>query len=121
VIREHTAVARSIQAFAAELTRAPLYDCGHADAWRHVQQADAIEDLLAALGYCEGYADCARLACPWDSPPWRIADTLATAARTLAHLLRAPISVDAGGPVATYRAELAELLARQRDPLRCAP
>jgi hypothetical protein len=27
------AMIRSIQGFATELTRAPLYDCGHADAW----------------------------------------------------------------------------------------
>ena len=68
------------------------------------------------LRYCEGYADCARLACPWDSPAWRIADTLAAAARTLARLLRATISVDVDGPVTTCRAELVELLTRQRDP-----
>ena len=114
--RDPAVVARIIQDFATELTRAPLYECGHADAWQKVQRADAIEDLLLALGYCEGYADCARLACPWDSPAWRIADTLATAARTLAHLLRATISVDLNGPITTYRAELAELLARRRDP-----
>jgi hypothetical protein len=107
---------RVIQDFATELTRTPLYECGHADAWQHVQRADTTEDLLAALAYCEGYADCARLACSWDSAAWRIADTLSTAARTLGHLLRATISVDAQGPVTTYRAELAELLVRQRDP-----
>jgi hypothetical protein len=116
VNREPAAVARIIQDFATELTRTPLYQCGHADAWQHVQRADTIEDLLVALGYCEGYADCARLACPWDSPAWRIADTLATAARTLAHLLRATTCVDADGPVTTYRAELADLLTGQRDP-----
>ena len=114
--REPAVVTRIIQDFAAELTRAPLYECGHADAWQHVQRADTIEELLVALGYCEGYADCARLACPWDSPAWRIADTLATAARTLAHLLRATNAVDADGPVTTYRGELADLLVRQRDP-----
>ena len=114
--REPAVVTRIIQDFATELTRAPLYECGHADAWQHVQRADTIEDLLVALGYCEGYADCARLACPWDSPAWRIADTLATAARTLAHLLRATTCVDADGPVTTYRAELADLLTGQRDP-----
>jgi hypothetical protein len=116
VSRDPAVVARIIQEFATELTRAPLYECEHADAWQKVQRADAIEDLLLALGYCEGYADCARLACPWDSPAWRIADTLATAARTLAHLLRATTCVDADGPVTTYRAELADLLTGQRDP-----
>jgi hypothetical protein len=114
--RDSAAVPRIIRDFATELTRAPLYDCGHADAWQRVQQADTIEDLLVALGYCEGYADCARLSCPWDSPAWRIADTLSTAARTLAHLLRATVSVDVTGPATTYRAELTELLIRQRDP-----
>ena len=114
--RDPAVMARIIQEFATELTRAPLYECGHADAWQKVQRADAIEDLLVALGYCEGYADCARLACPRDSPAWRIAHTLATAARTLAHLLRATISVDVNGPITTYRAELAELLSRRRDP-----
>ena len=71
--RDPAVMACIIQEFATELTRAPLYECGHADAWQKVQRADASEDLLLALGYCEGYADCARLACPWDSPAWRIA------------------------------------------------
>ena len=60
--RDPAAMVRVVQDFAAELTRAPLYECGHADAWQHVQRADTTEDLLAALAYCEGYADCASAA-----------------------------------------------------------
>jgi hypothetical protein len=58
------AMIRSIQGFATELTRTPLYDCGHADAWDLVERAGTTEDLLVALGYCAGYADCARIAWP---------------------------------------------------------
>jgi hypothetical protein len=32
------AMIRSIQGFATELTRAPLYDGGHADAWELVER-----------------------------------------------------------------------------------
>jgi hypothetical protein len=94
----------------------PLYECGHADAWQHVQRGDTIEDLLVALGYCEGYADCARPACPWDSPAWRIADTLATAARTLAYLLRATNAVDADGPGDHVPRRARRVAYGQRDP-----
>ena len=45
------AMIRSIQGFATELTRTPLYDCGHADAWELVERAGTTEDLLVALGY----------------------------------------------------------------------
>jgi hypothetical protein len=45
------AMIRSLQGFATELTRAPLYDCGHADAWELVERAGTTEDLLLALGY----------------------------------------------------------------------
>ncbi len=41
------AMIRSIQGFATELTRAPLYDCGHADAWELVERAGTTEDLSA--------------------------------------------------------------------------
>src|ERR1022692_2366479 len=97
---------RSIQGFAIELTRAPLYDCGHADAWELVERAGTTEDLLLALGYCAGYADCARIACAWHSRAWRIADTLSVAAKTFAVAVRPlePTALDRC--VATYRAEL---------------
>jgi hypothetical protein len=102
---------RSIQGFAIELTRAPLYDCGHADAWELVERAGTNEDLLLARGYCAGYADCARIACAWQSRAWRIADTLSVAAKTFAVALRPLEPTDLHGCVATYRAELHGLLA----------
>jgi hypothetical protein len=105
------AMIRSIQGFATELTRARLYDCGHADAWELVERAGTIEDLLLALGYCAGYADCARIACTWDSRAWRIADTLSVAARTLAVAVRTLEPIDLDGCVGSYRAELHGLLA----------
>ncbi len=118
---EHTAVARVLVDFATELTRAPLYECGHADAWDQVRRALTTDGLLVALGYCAGYADCARIACPWNSPAWRIADTLSTAARTFAALVRGSIAVDPRAQVATYRAELAHLLERAASEPRPVP
>jgi hypothetical protein len=100
------AVIRSIQGFAIELTRMPLYDCGHADAWELAEPAGTTEDLLFALGYCAGYADCARIACTWHSRAWRIADTLSVAAKTFAVAVRTLEPTDVDGCVATYRAEL---------------
>ena len=105
------AMIRSIQGFAIELTRAPLYDCGHADAWELVERAGATEELLVALGYCAGYADCARIACAWHSRAWRIADTLSVAAKTFAVAVRTLEPTDLDRCVATYRAELHGLLA----------
>ena len=101
---------RSIQGFATELTRAPLYDCGHADAWELVDRSGTTEDLLLALGYCAGYADCARIACTWHSRAWRIADTLSVAAKTFVVAVRTLEPTDLDGCVATYRAELHGLL-----------
>jgi hypothetical protein len=105
------AMIRSIQGFASGLTRAPLYDCGHADAWELVERAGATEELLVALGYCAGYADCARIACAWHSRAWRIADTLSVAAKTFAVAVRTLEPTDLDRCVATYRAELHGLLA----------
>ena len=105
------AMIRSIQGFATELTRTPLYDCGHADAWELVERAGTTEDLLVALGYCAGSADCARIACAWQSRAWRIADPLSVAAKTFAVAVRSLEPTDLDGCVATYRAELRGLLA----------
>jgi hypothetical protein len=114
VLEARVAMVQTIQRFATALTRAPYYECGHADAWVLVARSNPIEDLLVALGYCAGYADGARLACAWDSLPWRIADTLSVAAKTFAVAMRAAAPTDLGGCVDTYRAELDELLARER-------
>jgi hypothetical protein len=105
---------RAVQMFAAELVRTPLYECGHADGWERVARATTFEELLLGLGYSAGYAGCARVACPWDSPSWRIADALENAAKTFAALLRAPMPIDVSRCVATYRAELLALLALDR-------
>jgi hypothetical protein len=102
---------RSIHGFAPQLTRAPLYDCGHAGACELVERAGTTDDLLLALGYCAGYADCAPIACAWDSQAWRIADTLSVAAKTFAVAMRALEPTDLDGCVGTYRAELHGLLA----------
>jgi hypothetical protein len=67
--------------------------------------------LLVALGYCAGSADCARIACAWQSRAWRIADTLSVAAKTFAVAVRSLEPTDLDGCVATYRAELRGLLA----------
>ncbi len=101
---------RAVQLFAAEMLRTPLYDCGHADSWARVARATTFEELLLALGHSAGYAECAQIACPWDSPSWRIADALANAAKTFAALLRAPTPIDVGRCITTYRAELLALL-----------
>ena len=103
---------RAVQMFAAELLRTPLYHCGHADSWARVARATAFEELLLALGHCAGYAECARITCPWDSPSWRIADALDNAAKTFAVLLRAPAPIDVRRCITTYRAELLALLAQ---------
>jgi hypothetical protein len=100
----------AIRAFAYAQTRSPLYDCGHADAWSGVARAETVDDLLCALAYCRGYADCARLACEWLSPSWQIASTLAQAAVTFATVLRRTIIVDAERVADTYRRELVEWL-----------
>jgi len=105
---------RAVQLFAVELLREPLYRCGHAEAWERVARATMFEELLVALGYSAGYAECARIACPWDSPSWRIADALGNAAKTFAALLRAPTPIDVGRCITTYRAELLALLAADR-------
>jgi hypothetical protein len=105
------AMIRSIQGFATELTLAPLYDCGHADAWELVERGGTTEDLRFALGYCAGYADCARIACAWGSRSPHIADTLSVAAKTFAVAVRSLEPTDLHGCVATYRAELHGLLA----------
>jgi len=114
LLEARVAMVQTIQGFATALTRTPYYECGHADAWALVARSSPIDDLLVALGYCAGYADGARLACAWDSPPWRIADTLSLAAKTFAVAIRAAAPTDLGGRVATYRAELDDLLARER-------
>ena len=118
---DRAVMARTIRDFAAALTRTPLYECGHADAWQPIQRAQTIDDLVVALAYCAGYADCARVACAWNSPAWCIGDILGTAARTLAKTLRSPASIDLHGHVATYSAELAEQLARDQTPPRVVP
>ena len=104
------AMIRSIQRFATELTRTPLYDCGHAVTWELVERAGTTEDLLVALGHCAGYADCARIACAWGSRAWRIADTLSVAAKTFAVAMRTLEPTDLDRCVASYRAELHGLL-----------
>lgn len=105
---------RAVQLFALELLRIPLYDCGHAEGWERVARASTFEELLLGLGYSAGYAECARIDCPWDSPRWRIADALANAAKTFAALLRAPRPIDIGRCITVYRAELLALLAVDR-------
>ena len=102
---------RAVQTFALELLRSPLYNGGHAETWERVARACTFEELLLGLGHCAGYAECARIMSPWDSPSWRIADALANAAKTFAALLRAPAPIDVGRCVTAYRAELAALLA----------
>jgi hypothetical protein len=52
------AMIRSIQGFATELTRARLYDCGHADAWELVERTGTTEDLTVRARHCAGYAAC---------------------------------------------------------------
>ena len=105
---------RAVQLFAIELLGMPLYDCGHADGWQRVARATTFEELLLGLGYSAGYAECARIDCPWDSPHWRVADALANAAKTFAALLRAPTPIDISRCVTVYRAELLALLALDR-------
>jgi len=105
---------RAVQTFALELLRSPLYKGGHAEAWERVARAGTFEELLLGLGHSAGYAECARIMCPWDSPSWRIADALANAANTFAALLRAPAPIDVGRCVTAYRAELVALLALDR-------
>ena len=107
---------RAVQLFAAEMLRTPLYHCGHADSWARVARATTFEELLLALGHSAGYAECTRIACPWDSPSWRIADSLDNAAKTFAALLRAPTPIDVRRCITTFRAELLALLAQDAGP-----
>ena len=111
---EEARVVRPIQDFATELTRAPLYDCGHADAWEHVRRALTVDGLLFALGLLRGIRrlrppglpmgldGVAHRGHPGDRGPY--------ACRCRAR----PRFSDPRAPTAIYRAELAELLNRER-------
>jgi len=64
-----------IREFWAAFTRTPLYDSGFGDAvsTSSVESAEDEADLISAMAYLHGYADCAQLACPFMSPSWRTA------------------------------------------------
>jgi hypothetical protein len=100
------ASSRDVRVFAAEVTRAALDGAVYPELWGRVARAASIEELVGALGYCAGAAECARRTLPANSTPWRVADLLANAAHTFAAVLRAPVPVAVDRCVAAFRAEL---------------
>lgn len=81
-----SALIECIRDFARLMTRAPLYDCGHADAWSLVAKSEA-RDMSRALGYVQGYADACRLASDYMTPAWQIAQLLGIASSMFETLL----------------------------------
>lgn len=116
-----TPVVRAVRAFAQDMSREPLCHCGYGDAWALVAKADGSEVLLAALGYCAGYADRARIANVFQSPAWQRADIVGLAAKTFLVGLRGTKPVDLDACARVYRAELLALLAHDAGAAEVAP
>ena len=64
-----------IREFWSRFVRSPLYDSGFGDAVTasSVASAEDEADLISAMSYLHGFADCAKLACPYMSPSYRTA------------------------------------------------
>lgn len=108
---------RDIARFWHGFARSPLYETGFCDAVRGASNFDDEEEARLALSYLKGYADAARLACPYQGPSWRIAHSVGCAAGTFLVRLQLdtldPVTVSR--LVATYTAELTALCAEKRD------
>ncbi len=105
-----------LKEFWAGFGRLPLYDTGFDDATRGAARADDAAEMIEQLMYLKGYADCARLACPYMGIYWRIAHDLGCIAGTLVCRLQAdrdnerPFdAAQAHALIRTFTGELAEL------------
>ncbi len=76
-------------------------------------------EAIVAMSYLNGYAQCARLVCPWQGPEWQIANLLAIAAATFVLRLQDDefTVLQAERLCHTYTVELAELCRKKAEPL----
>jgi len=112
---------RTLREFWSGFGRLPLCNTGFDDAIKQcgAHRADDEAAAIIAMAYLKGYADCARLACPYGEPSWQIAQVLGCATGTfLAKLQDDEFNVvQADRLIHTYTVELAELCRKKADPL----
>jgi hypothetical protein len=79
-----TATLTTLRLFWGSFMRTDLYDAGYSDAvqWCGATSAETEEDMRRALSYLKGFADACRIACPYMSPSWQIANLVGIAAAT---------------------------------------
>jgi hypothetical protein len=110
---------RTLREFWSEFGRLPLYDTGFDEAIKGcgAHSAETQEKALVAMAYLKGYADCARLACPYMGPSWRIAHSLGCAAGTFTAALQDDAFgvIEADRLIRVYRAELADLCRQKNE------
>jgi hypothetical protein len=112
---------RVLRDFWSGFGKLPLYDTGFGDAIAGCSAARAEDTMeaIVAMSYLNGYAQCARLVCPWQGTEWQIANLLSIAAATFVLRLQDDeFSVlQAEKLCHTYTVELAELCRKKADPL----
>ncbi len=104
---------RVLREFWGSFGKLPLYDTGFDDAIKgsSAARAEAVTEALVAMAFLNGYAQCARLVCPYMGPSWRIAHTLSIIAGILTVRLQDDTFnvVEADRLIRIYTQELAEL------------
>lgn len=107
--------------FWGEFSVSPLYDTGYGEpvatgGLLHLSQTR--DDLLRGLAYMKGYADACRLACPYKSRGWEIAQIVGLAASVLYTTVSASGETTAEHVTSLcdrYRRELIALLEKEDD------
>ncbi len=112
---------RALRDFWGSFGKLALYDTGFGDAITGcgATRAEDTMEAIVAMSYLTGFAQCARLACPWQGTEWHIANVLSIAAATFALKLQDDefSVVQADRLIHTYTVELAELCRKKADPL----
>lgn len=112
---------RVLREFWSGFGRLPLYNTGFDDAVKQcgADRAETHEDASLALAYLRGYADAAKLVCPYMGPHWQIADALSSLTCTLLFAIGNDTltTLSAEGLCRGTVIELAELVRKKADPL----
>jgi len=101
----------TINRFWGQFLTSELYDTGYSDAVEGcgANRLESYDDAVRALAYMTGYAHACRLACPFMSKQWRIANLIGCIAGIMLANIDVPSTIAERCPswTAELRAEMA--------------